>query len=521
MQDKLGINLLKIFSSDTKDDFISAIVSTMEDFNLKNYTIWDVNGNICEPLPSIHSDIYATFDIYEIGYQNQDFANNLNINIGYFDQNFIINASLFLRYNNRILYVITFQDPIDEKNVETINNIAPYLGKRASELTSKEKQMDLYVDYQKKVDFVKKASTIFKALEIEEVISMSLSFFMEAFSADAICVLYKDKFYGIGFDENDLENQMSINNINLKEFMLKNNDTIYIENEVISPKYNISNTFFIYDQVAGLRFSLFNIIIDTVPDKDFSYLVSSIISIATENAINHQKITKFKIEETEISLTADILNKFVNKTVSLPKNDNMYGISYPARNAGGDFLYLTETNGDYIFCVTDVCGKGYAAAILTVALSIFSSNFNNNEDFATQIMNLNKFLISKNFNDRFITALFCIYHSKTREIEYISCGHDPAAIISENNIQYLTSEYLPLGLLDEEYTVKTVKVEPNSLIFSYSDGLIEYLTLEELINLVKTLSDLSPKNIAETLYSQLVTDKDLQKDDFTCLIMKV
>lgn len=521
MQNNLAIRLLKIFSSDTKDSFISNIYNTILAFNINNFYIWEVNGNICEPVSNIHSNLFATFDIYEFGYANEDFSNNLNINIGYFDQNFIISAALFIRHNNRILYAITFQDPISDKNAELIKSIVPYLGKRASELASKERQMDLYVDYQKKVDFVKKASTIFKALEIEEVISMSLSFFMEAFSADAICVLFDDKFYGIGFNETDLINHMSMNNMNLKEFMLKNNDTLYVENEVISPKYNIINTFFIYDPVANLRFSLFNIIIDTVPDKDFSYLVTSIISIATENAINHQKITKFKIEETEISLTADILNKFVHKTVSLPNNDNMYGISYPARNAGGDFLYLTENNGDYTFCVTDVCGKGYAAAILTVALNIFTSNFDNNEDFATQIMEMNKFLISKNFNDRFITALFCKYHSNTRELEYISCGHDPAVIMTGDNTQYLTSDYLPLGLLDEQYTVKKIKLEKNSMIFSYSDGLIEYLTLDELIDLVKSLSYLPPKNIVETLYSKLVTDRNLQKDDFTCLIMKV
>ena len=49
--------------------------------------------------------------------------------------------------------------------------------------------------------------------------------------------------------------------------------------------------------------------VDIVPDKDFSSLVSSIVSIAVENALNHEALTKFKIEETEIAHTADIRDK--------------------------------------------------------------------------------------------------------------------------------------------------------------------------------------------------------------------
>ena len=56
----------------------------------------------------------------------------------------------------------------------------------------------------KKVDFVKRASIIFMGLEIQEVISMSLSFFMDVFSADAVCAIYQNTFHGIGINEDDL-----------------------------------------------------------------------------------------------------------------------------------------------------------------------------------------------------------------------------------------------------------------------------------------------------------------------------
>ena len=68
--------------------------------------------------------------------------------------------------------------------------------------------------------------------------------------------------------------------------------------------------------------------------------------------------------------------KFVKKNIFLEDNPNIYGISYPARNAGGDFVNVLQIGSDYLFCVADVCGKGYSAAVLTVVLSVFMSKFN-------------------------------------------------------------------------------------------------------------------------------------------------
>lgn len=517
----ITFDLVKIISSETTEEFIKQINSILHKHDIYAFRIWDVRGNVCEPCPYIPSDLYATFDIYELGFKNEDFSSNINIDISYFDVTYHIDAAMFFRHNNRVTHVITFERPLSKDVEEKIRLYAPYFGRRSVELFSKERQMDLYIDYQKKVDFVKRASTIFMAIELQEVISMSLSFFMEVFSADAVCAYYNDEFYGIGLEESDLEEQISINQIPLSIYLKNTNETIFIENDVVSPKFNVKNTFFIYDKVANLHFALFNIIVDIVPDKDFSSLVSSIVSIATENALNHEALTKFKIEETEIAYTAEILNKFVKKNIFLEENPNIYGISYPARNAGGDFVHLLKIGNDYIFCVADVCGKGYSAAVLTVVLSVFMSKFNSSDNLTKQVTDINDFLISKNFSDRFITSFFGIYRSDISELEYISCGHDPAAVLSGNHIEYLTSEYMPMGIMPEDYKSKKLKIDKNSLIFIYTDGLIEYSSLDDLLCLVKALSYKEPKEIAENLYTELVTDTTLQRDDFTCLIMKV
>lgn len=169
------LNLLNIVSSDTTEDFIRQINEFFIQCSLKGYYIWDVAGNICEPCQYIHPDIYATFDIYELGFKEDEvFLKNINLDISYFDDVYHIDSAIFLSHNSRVTHIITFEEQLPEDIEEKIKFVAPYFGKRSVELFSKERQMDLYIDYQKKVDFIKRASIIFMCLEIEEVISMSL-----------------------------------------------------------------------------------------------------------------------------------------------------------------------------------------------------------------------------------------------------------------------------------------------------------------------------------------------------------
>ena len=50
---------------------------------------------------------------------------------------------------------------------------------------------------------------------------------------------------------------------------------------------------------------------------------------------------------------------------------------------------LTFDQMRYIFCVADVCGKGYSAAVLTVVLSVFMSHFKSADELTAQVTNLN------------------------------------------------------------------------------------------------------------------------------------
>lgn len=58
-------------------------------------------------------------------------------------------------------------------------------------------------------------------------------------------------------------------------------------------------------------------------------------------------------------------------------------------------------------------------------------------------------------------------------------------------------------------------------MFIYTDGLVEYTTDEELRKDVKQLAKFGNDNILDVLYDEMVKDKSAQKDDFTCMIIRI
>ncbi len=513
--------ILDTILADSVDGFIYGLKNVFSSYDVNNYTFWDVTGNIFEPSEHSASDAKGVYDSMDFGYSVEVPYCVVEDYISYFSNNHYIYSTYFIVHNEQLLSAVSFHTEPPQKLIDELLEFLPYLSKRLSELYTKSLQMDLYVDYQKKVDFIKRASIIFKAIEIDEAISVSLSFFMDTFSADAVLAYGQNIFQSIGIDESDMTNDIFVGESSLKEFIDSKKATEFFENITTSTKFNIRNMFFVYEETNNLRFIMFNTVIDKLPDKDFSLLVSNVVAIAVENAQNHETMTKFKVEEMEISHTVELLNRFVDRELSIKNKLDIHGVNYPARNAGGDFMFVSSDGDKHYFCVADVCGKGYSAAVFTVILSFVATKIISLEQLVAAVESLNNFLIQKNLNSRFITGCFGIFDSSNNSIEYISCGHEPTVVFDGDNVIQLESQYLPLGLMDETYKTSKVQLSSdNLLIFPYTDGLIEYTTLDDLIERVRAMRDKSAKDITMSLYESLVDAPELQLDDFTCIIMK-
>ncbi len=512
-------DFFNLFFTNSLENFEREFALWLKSQGEDNFTLWSIKGNMCQSLPVSTSSIKSAFDIYELGYMSDN--NQINETISFFDEEYYLSWSFFFGLKDYPKLALTFHNDNCEKVAKTVSKFLPYISKRVAELSTADKSIDLYVDYQKKIDFVTKAGAIFNAIEMEQVISVSLSFFAEVFSSEAVCGLYNGKFYGIGLEERHIMEDIFMSNISAYDCITNLCSTEYIENNLFSEKFNIKNVFFIYEPTINLRYALFNITSDVVPDKEFSTIVTAIVSVAVENAINHEKHTQFKIEEQEINQTVEVLNKFVPNSVNIRKdNFDIYAMNVPARETGGDFVNVKNDDDVYKFCVADVCGKGYTAAILTVVLSVL---FSSRSMFTLQnfVTYLNNFLLKKNFEDKFITGFFGEFDLKSRMLTYIYCGHEPSFLIIDNNVNELTSKNIPLGIIDEDYELKEVYIPEGATLFVYTDGILEYTNYDGLIKLLQENLKYTAEETVKFLYDTLVDDKVNQKDDFTCVMMKL
>ncbi|MGA1863136.1 PP2C family protein-serine/threonine phosphatase [Deferribacter thermophilus] len=496
-------------------DFENLLISFFKSFSAEALIIFKEDNNLYLPLFSsgyqfdsfLSRDDFDKFDDLFIG----------KVKFASFDE--IIEGDLLIkiRYNVRTFFTVILK----MKDYETINFFKDFIsvfGYKYYELLAKESRLKAFVLFQQKIEFIKNADFILSILDENEVLVKSLSFFVDTFSAEAAFAKYGEDFIAIGLEEKDLD-MILIDNVSLKEIIQNNRGTIFFDRGIVCEKFNISNLFLIFIDEFEIVVALFNIKYEFIPDKEFAEIISSILKIALKNAVRHREIINYKLQEQEIKYTGEILNKFSNQKIDYEDNIvKASGINKQARMAGGDFLDFKVNDCCYFSTLADVCGKGYSAAILTVALSTFIDVGADMVTFIEKLKKLNTVLCKKNLDGKFITAFFSYYNPHERLLKYISLGHEPAFLISDNECIELKSKYIPLGIFEEDYTFSECKIKPGDRLFIYSDGITEYIDYNEiknrLLNQNKYDSDFPKK-----LYNEFVFDRNKQKDDFTCLYL--
>lgn len=509
-------SIIKTLLSDNISVFIHNLRLYLEELGIKKYVIWEISNNIAIPYISTINIEIPLCDILDLGYNNITCSDETPVCT--LTDDIKIYKSFFLIHNGVLLSAIS----VCEETALTCRSFEEYAGLLSAkfyDLKINESRLELFAEYQKKIDFIKKASNILGFIDIENILANSLSFFMEVFESEAGIALLNDNPHIIGFSEDDMKQHILINGVSFFDFIKSVDKTEYVDYGIFSDKYLINNMFIIYEPKINLKVVIFNVNSSINPDKEFSEIIAHITSIAVENALNHAKELGLKLEETEMKTTADILNRFAHREILFSSGKlDIYGISCPAKQAGGDFLGLLADRGKIFICLADVCGKGYSAAVITVAISTMFEQYvllkkQNPSDFARY---LTSFLLEKKLEERFVTLFFCEISTRSKQMRYISLGHEPVFVKESDRVLKLDSSYMPAGISMEEYSDSVISLSDKSSVFIYSDGIIEYIDYGMLEKKFFDSSE-AAKDFVSNLYEQLVKDKGNQMDDFTCI----
>jgi sigma-B regulation protein RsbU (phosphoserine phosphatase) len=268
-------------------------------------------------------------------------------------------------------------------------------------------------------------------------------------------------------------------------------------------------------------------------DLNFIQTLINVIVVALENKKLFRERMESERFKREMELAQEVQNMLIPLRLHKEPGVEIGAKYFPHQNIGGDYFDFMRINEqEFLWCIADVSGKGISAALLMANFQASLRAWAAVEDDLTNIVErLNQIVIKNTKGERFITLFVAKYNERTRKLNYINAGHNPS-------ILYCNGEAIPLklgttmiGTFDELPFLNQgeVDVEPGSLIFNYTDGLMDYdvptpklWNEDKLLQFVINNGDLSPDKFNQTLLDHLnLIIKGKPIDDITLLTLRI
>jgi len=197
----------------------------------------------------------------------------------------------------------------------------------------------------------------------------------------------------------------------------------------------------------------------------------------TRLCLDHLTGDEQRALERDLELASQIQRRL------LPQADLRYRdwrIHYHYRPAGvvsGDYCDVispASNDGQLVFLLGDVAGKGVAASLLMTHLhAMFRSLSGIGLELDKLLEMANRVFCESTMAGQYAT-LICGRAGQAGEIEIASAGHFPALLVAKDGVQQIGSTGLPLGMFaTSRYTVRRVLLDPRDSLLLYSDGISE------------------------------------------------
>lgn len=146
----------------------------------------------------------------------------------------------------------------------------------------------------------------------------------------------------------------------------------------------------------------------------------------------------------------------------------------PAIQVGGDYYDILIREKRVFITVADVSGKGIPAALMMTSLRSALRTLSNSADSVSKLAeSLNNVLCDDLEEDRFVTMVLLCLHCDGI-LQLVNAGHNPVLLLSENKLNILEAQNLPLGIMkNTNYKISEMKVKPGDILVAYTDGVVE------------------------------------------------
>jgi sigma-B regulation protein RsbU (phosphoserine phosphatase) len=268
-------------------------------------------------------------------------------------------------------------------------------------------------------------------------------------------------------------------------------------------------------------------------DLNFIQTLINVVLVALEN----KKLFKERLQserfQREMELAVEVQNILVPVRMHKDASVEMDARYLPHQNIGGDYFDFIRLNEhEFLWCIADVSGKGISAALLMANFQASLRAWVTVEDDLTNIIErLNKIVLNNTKGERFITLFLAKYNEQTRLLNYVNAGHNPAILYCKGEVIQLKLGTTMIGVFEELPFLNQgeIDIDPGSLIFNYTDGLMDYDTPgvqiwneEKLLKFLIQHGKLSPDHLNNSLLDHVNSiTKGKAIDDITLLTLKI
>ena len=193
--------------------------------------------------------------------------------------------------------------------------------------------------------------------------------------------------------------------------------------------------------------------------------------------LDHLTSEEQRALERDLELAAQVQRGLLPRTDVGFKDWRVHYKYNPAGLVSGDYCDLilpANEDGELVFLLGDVAGKGVAASLLMTHLhAMFRS-------LASVTLCLDKLLEMANsvFCQSTIAGqyatLVCGRAGRHGEIEIGSAGHLAGLLVSKGGVKQVCSTGVPLGMFGaSRYTIDRLQMEPGDSLLLYTDGISE------------------------------------------------
>lgn len=268
-------------------------------------------------------------------------------------------------------------------------------------------------------------------------------------------------------------------------------------------------------------------------DLNFIQTLINVIVVALENKKLFRERMESERFKREMELAQEVQNMLIPIRLHKEPGVEVGAKYFPHQNIGGDYFDFMRINEhEFLWCIADVSGKGISAALLMANFQASLRAWAAVEDSLVNVVDrLNQIVLKNTKGERFITLFVAKYNEKTRKLNFINAGHNPSILYCNGEAVPLKLGTTMIGVFDELPFLNQgeIDIEPGSLIFNYTDGLMDYdvptpkiWDEDKLLDFVIGNGNLSPDKFNQTLLDHLnLIIKGKPIDDITLLTIRI